>query len=183
LAWAYYEKHPDLFTVAGQFLHIAPEAELAKYLKFRCRQVGMDYRHGDLRDRRHFLDVRQLPQSDNSVDVLLACHVLNMVSEDMCAMREIHRVLKPGGTAVLPVPVLPEGRDTVEVSSTSTAEERLAAFDDPAMYRKYAAKDYVQRLANAGLSVAVFGPMDLPASDVTLWGIGDERVHVAAKRG
>jgi ubiquinone/menaquinone biosynthesis C-methylase UbiE len=36
--------------------------------------------------------------------IVIASHVLEHVEHDRTAIREIHRVLKPGGVAVLPVP-------------------------------------------------------------------------------
>jgi len=55
------------------------------------------------------LDVRDgradsLPFSDESVDVLTAFDVLEHVPDDVAAAREFHRVLRPGGSAVVSVP-------------------------------------------------------------------------------
>lgn len=46
----------------------------------------------------------QLPVADESVDIVLSFEVLEHVSDETLALREIHRVLKPGGEAVISVP-------------------------------------------------------------------------------
>ena len=46
--------------------------------------------------------------SDNSFDLVFASHVLEYVKNDRQAIQEIKRVLRPGGLAFLPVPMLHE---------------------------------------------------------------------------
>jgi SAM-dependent methyltransferase len=45
-------------------------------------------------------DIRQLPYSDDSIDIIWTKYVLQWVTEPMRAMREFARVLKPGGLLV-----------------------------------------------------------------------------------
>ena len=59
-------------------------------------QKGVDF-HADLRD---------LPLEDGSFDVVYASHVLEHIDQDRLAIREIRRILSPGGFAILPVPVV-----------------------------------------------------------------------------
>ena len=47
-----------------------------------------------------------LPLTDNSVDVLTALDVIEHVQDDLAALREFRRVLRPGGIAVITVPAL-----------------------------------------------------------------------------
>ncbi|MEU4229712.1 class I SAM-dependent methyltransferase [Nonomuraea sp. NPDC026600] len=51
----------------------------------------------------------EMPFEDGSFDRVIAAEVLEHIPDDMAAMREIFRVLKPGGTAAITVPsFLPE---------------------------------------------------------------------------
>ncbi|GII79361.1 methyltransferase [Sphaerisporangium rufum] len=54
-------------------------------------------------------DALAMPFPDGSFDRVIAAEVLEHIPDDMAAMREIHRVLKPGGLAAFTVPsFLPE---------------------------------------------------------------------------
>ncbi|GAA3839059.1 class I SAM-dependent methyltransferase [Sphaerisporangium flaviroseum] len=54
-------------------------------------------------------DALAMPFPDASFDRVIAAEVLEHIPDDMAAMREIHRVLKPGGLAAITVPsFLPE---------------------------------------------------------------------------
>jgi ubiquinone/menaquinone biosynthesis C-methylase UbiE len=47
-----------------------------------------------------------MPMADNSFDVILCSMVLHYVEDFEAGLREINRVLKPGGLAMLPVPMI-----------------------------------------------------------------------------
>ena len=99
-------------------LHIAPEPAFRHYL--RRRFAG--YESGDLlrADVDHRLDVQQLPFGDACFDLVYASHVLEYPADDRLAIREIRRVLRPGGVAVLPVPLMRERTvDLVERDAVS----------------------------------------------------------------
>lgn len=49
-------------------------------------------------------DLRQVPFSDAAFDVVLCSHVLEHIHEDMVAMREIARIVAPGGLVIVAVP-------------------------------------------------------------------------------
>lgn len=51
-------------------------------------------------------DITQLPFRTNSVDVITALDVLEHVRDDITALRECWRVLKPGGCIIITVPSL-----------------------------------------------------------------------------
>ena len=87
-------------------LHIAPEPAFRRYLRRRFAR----YESGDLqrKDVDHRLDVQRLPFADGSFDLVFASHVLEYPADDRRAIGEIRRVLRAGGVAVLPVPLLRE---------------------------------------------------------------------------
>jgi SAM-dependent methyltransferase len=88
-------------------LHLAPERGLSRRLR---RHPGIEYVTGDAKlwrgvDRK--LDVMSLTDPDGSWDLLLCSHVLQYVPDDRAAVREIVRVLGPGGIALILVPIDP----------------------------------------------------------------------------
>lgn len=85
-------------------LHMAPDGALSPLLR---RSFG-SYVTADLNGRNvdRALDLRAIDAPDESFDVVYASHVLEHIAEDDRAIAEIRRVLRPGGFAVLPVPIL-----------------------------------------------------------------------------
>ncbi|MEQ4717333.1 class I SAM-dependent methyltransferase [Nonomuraea sp. B19D2] len=71
---------------------VADFSEIAVEL---ARERGLKAIHADARD---------LPLPDGSFDLVLAFDVLEHIQEDHLAAREIVRVLRPGGTALITVP-------------------------------------------------------------------------------
>jgi len=78
--------------------------------------------------------------------------VLEHVPDDIKAMGELCRVLRPGGWAILQVPILVER--TVQDPSITDPAERLRRFAQADHVRVYG-PDYADRLRLAGFTVDV----------------------------
>jgi SAM-dependent methyltransferase len=91
-------------------LHFAPEDFLRPIFK---RMYGT-YVTADLEQRNvdRNEDLTDLSFRDREFDIVYASHVLEYIKHDMKALSEIRRVLKPGGIAIVPVPII--GKKTVE---------------------------------------------------------------------
>ena len=139
-------------------LHVAPEPALAARLS---AEPAIEYLSVDLESpgaMRH-MDLTALELDDGSTDVVLCLHVLEHVRDDAAAMRELHRVLAPGGWAIVQVP-LGEGRVTIEERPGMTAGERAAEFLQADHLRLYG-RDVEDRLAAAGVDVELVRPREL----------------------
>ena len=99
-------------------LHCAPEPFIARELKKQYRH----YESADLYAAGvdHKVDLRDLPFEDTQYDLVFASHVLEHIDDDLAALGEIRRVLRPGGLAVLPVPII--GDETVEYDEPNNDE-------------------------------------------------------------
>lgn len=132
-------------------LHVAPEPQLSPVFQ---KAEYLDYVSADLCNPIAMvkMDVTSIPFAADTFDVICCIHVLEHVPQDSQAMTELHRVLQPGGWAVLQVPI--RRLLTHEDPSLGTPEERQKAFGQHDHVRIYG-RDYRNRLEGAGFSVAV----------------------------
>ena len=180
LAARMFEEHPEWFTQHGLMVHIAPEPELMRKLSERAQDCGMAYRCGGITGQgEFFLDLLNLPFEDGSVDLLYCCHVLNSLQDDNAAMREVFRVMRPGGVALLQVPAFYQGTTTLETNSYA---ERMSVFNDEGIFRCYTDADYVERLNQAGFQVRHFLASGLPPDLIRRHSLKNEVVHACYKQ-
>ena len=98
------------------------------------------------------MDVTRLDLPDANFDVIFCNHVLEHVVDDRSAMRELLRVLRPEGWAILQTPVdLARERTDEDVSVTDPAQ-RLHRFGQRDHVRRYG-RDFFDRLAECGWKV------------------------------
>lgn len=140
---------------AASILHFAPEPGIRDRLR-ALPQVF--YVTADIAPGRAdtAMDMTRLAFRDGSFDRLLCSHVLEHVADDAAALRELRRVLRPGGLAVLQVP-LREG-DTDEDLSVTDPAERLRRFGQEDHVRFYGRADFQKRLEAAGFTVRAVDP-------------------------
>ncbi len=188
--WLFLRQETDLFERPGAMLHVAPEYA---FLRRLSATEGLRYVTGDfdsaLAD--HQLDVMALPFADQSFDFLICNHVLEHVDDDRLAMAEVHRVLKPGGWAILMCPIDCRRATTLEDPAVVTPEQRHRVFGQDDHARLYG-RDYRERLAAAGFSVRADRYLDrFDEKTIAQLGLrreeddafGDEDIFFCAKPG
>jgi len=121
-------------------VHVAPELFFEP--SFRRRFVR--YETADLTKRTVDLraDLRCLPFMDQSYDFVFASHVLEHIKEDGLALSEISRVLRPGGIAILHVPILAD--KTVEYPKPNPHESGHVRAPGADYYDRY--QPYFERV-------------------------------------
>jgi ubiquinone/menaquinone biosynthesis C-methylase UbiE len=95
-----------------------------------------------------------MPFPDASFDVIVCSHVLEHIVEDHKALRELYRVLKPKGIAVLQVPIDSSCPLTDEDRSVTDPIERTRRWGQYDHVRRYG-RDYADRLRLAGFFVEI----------------------------
>jgi SAM-dependent methyltransferase len=142
----------ELRLVSGDHdvLQVAPAASVRDWLRtlpaVRLLSVDRDPSAAELR-----ADVTDLPLNDASFDLILCLHVLEHVPDDRAAIRQLFRVLRPGGRAVIQVP--PSAlEETFEDPSLTTPEDRQRVFGQYDHVRICGA-DYGRRLEEAGFEI------------------------------
>ncbi len=139
--------------LAGKrILHFAPEK--AVQLEMQGNSL---YETADLRQPgvTHRVDITRIPFPGGSYDAVVAHHVLEHIEDDRAAMRELFRILAPGGIAILSVPINASRAQTYENPAITDPAERKAHFSAPD-HKRYYGLDFADRLAAAGFAVETF---------------------------
>ncbi len=168
--WLYLAQRTDLLSAPLRVLHLAPERQLQRHLAGRS---NLSYRSADLDSplADDAVDVQALPYADGAFDVVLCNHVLEHVDDDRRAMRELARVLAPGGWAIVTCPIDGRLAATVEDPAVVAPADRLRVYGQEDHARRYG-RDFGERLAEAGFAVTVERVVEqLPAAVVTRHGL------------
>jgi SAM-dependent methyltransferase len=151
--WLYLERKTNILVDRLRVLHFAPERIFEEWLRPRA---NLDYVSTDLARARADVkaDITDLPFPDDSFDVILCSHVLEHVLDDRKAMRELYRVLRPGGWALVLVPMDFRRDETYEDPSVVDPAERERHYGQADHVRVYG-PDFTARLEEAGFTVRV----------------------------
>lgn len=174
LDWLFFNERTDLFEDDPiSFLHIAPE----KFLEERLRTLPhLEYLSGDIREGAAMvkMDITAIDFPDHSFSAIYCSHVLEHVPNDKQAISELFRVLRPGGWAVIQVPI--DAEKTFEDSSVTTPEDRLKIFGQKNHVRR-CGRDYVERIVAGGFSADVVKATDLGSEEQLRYiGVQPERL-------
>ncbi len=155
--WLYVATRTDAFT-RGDILHFAAEQCLKGRLRARADSL---YITADLRNPADVrADITRLPFKPASFDAIICSHILEHVLDDWAAVNEFFRVLKPGGWAMVLVPIDPEMDRTDEDPSVTDPQERENRFGQHDHVRSYGV-DFPARLAAGGFAVQALRSTDL----------------------
>lgn len=138
----------------SRILHFAPEWHLQRYI----RAAGpREYVLADLFPSNPAvvrMDLQEIPFPAGHFDFALANHVLEHVADDAQALREIFRVLKPGGRAILQTPYAEGLARSFEDPAIVTEEARMLAYGQEDHLRLYG-RDFSTRVEASGLRSAI----------------------------
>ena len=154
LLYLYLRQKTNLFRDQLSVLHFSPERGLAGVFAAQKNLTYATSWYEPDRPADYHLDLTKLALPDNSWDVLIAYHVLEHIPDDRSAMREMYRVLKPGGWAVVQSPTR-EQPDTDEDASVVSEADRVKRFGKSDHVRYYGWKDFGDRLTQAGFEVTI----------------------------
>lgn len=151
LLWLYLQRETDFFTASNKVLHFAPEQ--AFYKRFR-KMKNLEYTTTDLNSPLADVkaDICNLPFEDNSYDIIFCNHVLEHIPNDHKAMKELYRILKPDGMAILQIPQDLSRETTFEDDTITDPKERALIFGQYDHVRVYG-RDYFEKLRKIGFTV------------------------------
>lgn len=150
LLWLYLGE-TDFFSRRIKLLHFAPEQ--AFYKRFMA-QSNLEYITTDIESplAKVKADICNLPFEDNEFDVILCNHVLEHIKDDQTAMKELFRVMKPGGWGVFQIPLDRMRSTSFQDDCITDPKERRKIFGQYDHVRVYG-MDYFDTLRAIGFEV------------------------------
>jgi len=162
--------------LAGKrILHFAPERAVIRQMRGNRLYDTADLHQADVT---HRVDITATKLFSDSYDVVIAHHVLEHIDDDRQAMGELFCLLKPGGIAILSVPINGSRQDTYENPAITSAAERFVHFGAEDHKRLYGL-DFADRLADARFVVETFRMP--PDQEVQFGLLPDEWIYIATK--
>jgi len=161
----------------------APSHALSSWLR---TEATVHYRSADLfrpnvDDK---IDITNMPEyAQDSVDAFICSHVLEHIPDDLSSMRELHRILKPGGFGIIMVPLIQGVTETHEDPAISDPQLRWRYFGQDDHVRLYGTSDFVRQLSSVGFHVDRLGMEHFGAESFRRAAIADNSIlYVVSKQ-
>ncbi len=110
------------YRTSAPMLESSARGALAMYFRKKFDYYGTEYDPKKIaagNQPREYADFQKLHYADNTFDFVVASDVFEHIRRDADAMREVQRVLKPGGHLILTVPYDHERAQTLQRVDTS----------------------------------------------------------------
>lgn len=104
-------RHFELSNNQPKILHVAPNVNEYHYIKQHVTFLSQ-YDRLNIRPVKHINVVQDLTHTNldsDQYDLAIAWHVLEHIPQDVKAIAEVYRLLKPGGSFLVSVPIYPIG--------------------------------------------------------------------------
>ncbi len=143
----------NFFTEKIKVLHFTPSYALE--MRFKT-MANLDYITTALVHPRAMIrmDITNIKFPDDNFDVILCYHILEHVKNDQRAMQELYRVLKPGGWAIIQVPIDFNLKNTLEDPNIISAKDREYYYGYRYHLRRYG-RDYIEKLESIRFTVKI----------------------------
>ena len=151
LLWLYLKSKQNILTSKINLLNISPDYATQTKLK---NLANINYKSINLKSSLAMYneDLTNLSFKDNSFDAILCYHVLEHIEDDLKAISELYRILKPEGWAILQTPIDNDKEETYEDFTITSPAERKKIFGQEDHVRIYG-RDYFLKLIKAGFTV------------------------------
>ncbi len=182
LMYLYLKRKTNFFTANLKVLHVAPEyCFIDRFEKMK----NIEYITADIESplAKVKMDIHAIPFAENTFDVAFCNHVMEHVDDYVKATSELHRVLKPGGWAIIQSPQDLSRATTYEDASITDPREREKHFWQNDHLRLFG-RDYAQELAKGSFDVKEdrFVLDDLSKDEVKRFAIPAEEIIYFCKK-
>lgn len=152
------ERHLFLYFEVNNFkkifykkniLHFAPERHLPKLISTFNPNIYIQCDLQPKSENIRKINIENIPYENKLFDLVIANHVLEHVSDDILAIQEIYRVLKPNGYAVLQVPISAKLLSTFSDTKINNPDLKNFFYGQEDHVRVFG-QDFIERVTNSG---------------------------------
>jgi predicted SAM-dependent methyltransferase len=175
LLWLFLKNKTNFFYDNLKVLEIAPHFYLQKRFK---NLENITYISADISSPVAMvkMDITNISLPDNQFDCIICYHVLEHILDDEKAMKELFRILKPDGWAILQSPVDHNREKTFEDLNIVSPSDRERVFWQKDHVRIYG-RDYKDRLKGAGFIVKLDNFVkELKSEDIKRYGLSKNEI-------
>lgn len=169
----YFAKHREK---QYQILDFAPSESFSRAIKKNgcVEYTSADYLREDFDLK---LDVCNMNGITNdSYDIVICSHILEHVANPNKALSELKRVLKPGGFAIIMVPLFWDVKETIEDTDFNTDELRRKYYGQSDHVCLFAKEDFVKRIIEAGFTIEQLDVSFFESNDTKKYAIADNSI-------
>lgn len=170
-------KHFGLIRTQLNILHIAPSMNEYNYVKKNFNNP-ICYDRLDIKQRKHTNIKQSITETNinnNVYDLVIAWHVFEHIKEDLKAISEIYRVLKPNGNLLLSVPIYPLGNAVTYEDSKIEYKDYTKVHGHYDHYRS-CGLDYYKRFEKNGFKSNTFIVNSLDQSKIDYFGLRPDHI-------
>lgn len=177
LLWFYLERELQIFDnwKDKRILHFAPEWLIEKKLRRHPGYLSIDIMpelamiQGDIQD---------LKFDNNTFDLVICSHVLDLIPDEALAFRELHRILKPSGALLIQQNILKSLETTVEKNDMPFSEFKLLVNDDDPHHQREYGPDFPDRIRDQNFNVEILNYFEnFTAQERARYGLTDEPIY------
>ena len=114
--------------------------------------------------------------NNNQYDIIICSHILEHVPSPESALSELYRIIKPGGFAIIMVPLFWDVKETVEIPSYNTNELRRKHYGQEDHVRLFSRQDFIYRINQACFTIQLLGADSFNKDELSKLGISDNSI-------
>lgn len=159
-------------------LHVAPNKNEMFGVTSKLSDTKIEYHTMDIRPEAKATlvqDLTQMTLQDNTYDLAIIWHVFEHIKEDIKAMAEVYRVLKPNGKLLMSVPIHPKN-NKMTFESDEIPYEKYLEIHGHEDHCRSCGLDYFKRFEIIGFKTQELKVKDLPEDKIIKFGLSEGHI-------
>ena len=138
----------------SKIIHFSPESSLEnnffrkKFINYTTADIVIGKCDVDI-------DLQNFEYKEKNFDLVICNHVLEHIEDDMIAIKNIYSILKPGGFALLQVPLSTLIDKDFKKNEFNTKKEKLNLYGQVDHVRIFSEKNYLKKIEQNGFILAI----------------------------